>query len=61
MVAGLGNVLRITVRTLAIRSTDLAFTLVLSYVAPKPGSGCVRPIPTVCFRYSLGFILLDGL
>jgi hypothetical protein len=38
--------IRITVRTLAIRFTDLALILVLSYVAPKAGSACVRPHPT---------------
>lgn len=53
MVGGLGNVLRMTVRTLAIKLTDLAFTLVVSYVAPNPGSACVRPHPTICFRHSL--------
>lgn len=48
-----GNVLRITVRTLAIRLIVFAFTLVLSYEAPKPGSACVRPHPTV-FVFVLG-------
>lgn len=35
-----------TVRTLAIKLIVFAFTLVLSYDAPKPGSACVRPHPT---------------
>lgn len=39
------NILRITVRTLAIRSTDFALTLVLSWLAPK-ASGWERPQPT---------------
>ena len=41
------NILRIRVRILAIRLTVFAFTLVLSYVAPKAGSAWVRPHPTV--------------
>lgn len=46
------SLLRITVRTLAIRFTDLALILVLSYVAPKAGSVCVRPHPTRAVRQS---------
>lgn len=41
------DILRITVRTLAIKLIDFAFTLVLSCVAPNPGSACVRPHPTI--------------
>jgi hypothetical protein len=41
------DILRITVRTLAIRFTDLALILALSWVAPKLGSGWMRPQPTV--------------
>lgn len=40
------SLLRMTVRTLAIKLIVFAFTLVLSYVAPKPGSADVRPHPT---------------
>lgn len=39
------NILRITVRTLAIRSTDFALMLVPSWLAPK-ASGWERPQPT---------------
>lgn len=41
------SILRMRVRMLAIRLTVFAFTLVLSYVAPKAGSAWVRPHPTV--------------
>ena len=42
-----------TVLTLLIKLTDLALTLVLSYVAPNEGSGCcVRPQPILARNLS---------
>ena len=46
-------VLRISVRTLAIRLTIRAFTLVLSMAPPKEGDCGVEPHPTM-IRVSVG-------